>query len=158
MNTQSLKQSTAAGGELAAWLEGAWPKVAAAAAGIWLQFPPLFLLLLVMSGIDIAAGYSAARSRGDCDAGSVRPGAWSKLTAWLAAGGGYVLDRFIAIGPVTIAGLSIVPSFGAALCGIFILEEFTSILQNAQRSGRGRSPRFRKLFAGLKAIEGDESK
>jgi hypothetical protein len=150
MNTQSMKQSNLA--DLLAVTERGWAKIGAALGTVWISFPPVFLLLLAMSTLDVLTGASAAKARGEFDRAKVRQGGWLKATVWGGCAAGYLFDSALALGPVDLAGFRIVPSFGAALCGIFLLGEFESVLDHVTASGGGRSSLFRALVAKLKGV------
>jgi hypothetical protein len=149
MNTQSMKQSTL-GGDILAAIERGWATAAAALGTVWMSFPPLFLLLFAMSTLDVLTGVAAAKARGDYERSKVRKGAWLKATVWGGCAAGYLFDRALALGPVELAGFHLVPSFGAALCGVFLLGEFQSNLDHVTESGGGKSSLFRAIVARLK--------
>lgn len=158
MNTQSLKQNAVLAdfSAIFAWL---WPKALAGVTALWASCPAMALIFVGMAVLDAIAGWAAAHARGECQSSKVRPAAWAFAACAIAVAAGYLVDLALGLGPiVTVLGYNIGPSFGAGLAGIFVLESFTSILENVRRSGRGKSPRFRKLFDGLKAFEGDSSK
>lgn len=129
-----------------------WRDMVAGTIALLIQFPPSISILLAMMTLDFITALAAAGYRGTVSSDKARRGIHRKVMILAAGVAGHVISNLIP--PLVVNGSTLNLNIGSAICGMFSVSEFISILEHVGGREGNRLPRgIRSILNQLKSDE-----